>query len=48
MGANSSTNPDGSDSSLEDLDATRCREIESKAATGIILLLMKWLKISRK
>ncbi|KAI0119451.1 N1221-domain-containing protein [Daldinia grandis] len=46
MGANSSTNPDGSDSSLEDLDATRCREIELKAATGIILLLMKWLKIS--
>ncbi|KAI1764063.1 N1221-domain-containing protein [Hypoxylon sp. FL1150] len=31
---------------LEELDATRGREIESKAATGIILLLMKWLKIS--
>ncbi|KAI1391038.1 N1221-domain-containing protein [Hypoxylon trugodes] len=46
MGANSSANHDGSDPSQEDLDATRCREIESKAATGIILLLMKWLKIS--
>ncbi|KAI0133047.1 N1221-domain-containing protein [Hypoxylon sp. NC0597] len=37
---------DSSEPSLDDLDATRCREIESKAATGIILLLMKWLKIS--
>ncbi|KAI1415169.1 N1221-domain-containing protein [Hypoxylon sp. FL1857] len=46
MGASSSANHDGSEPSLEDLDATRCREIESKAATGIILLLMKWLKIS--
>lgn len=34
-------------SSLEDLDSIRAREIESKAATGIILLLLKWLKISR-
>ncbi|KXJ92664.1 hypothetical protein Micbo1qcDRAFT_117624 [Microdochium bolleyi] len=33
-------------SSLEDLDSIRAREIESKAATGIILLLLKWLKIS--
>ncbi|KAI0840085.1 N1221-domain-containing protein [Hypoxylon sp. FL0890] len=46
MGASSLANHDGSEPSLEDLDATRCREIESKAATGIILLLMKWLKIS--
>ncbi|KAI1138841.1 N1221-domain-containing protein [Hypoxylon sp. FL0543] len=46
MGASSSANHDGTEPSLEDLDATRCREIESKAATGIILLLMKWLKIS--
>ncbi len=36
------------DSSLEDLDAARGREIEAKAATGIILLLLKWLKLSRK
>ncbi|KAH7032930.1 uncharacterized protein B0I36DRAFT_265960 [Microdochium trichocladiopsis] len=33
-------------SSLEDLDSIRAREIESKATTGIILLLLKWLKIS--
>ncbi|KAI1375144.1 N1221-domain-containing protein [Hypoxylon crocopeplum] len=46
MGANGSANQEGNDPSIEDLDATRCREIESKAATGIILLLLKWLKIS--
>lgn len=36
------------DPSLEDLDAARGREIEAKAATGIILLLLRWLKVSRK
>ncbi|KAI0885128.1 N1221-domain-containing protein [Annulohypoxylon maeteangense] len=46
MGASSLANQDGTEPSLDDLDGTRCREIESKAATGIILLLMKWLKIS--
>ncbi|OTA61271.1 protein required for hyphal anastomosis [Hypoxylon sp. EC38] len=46
IAVNGSANHDGSEPSLDDLDATRCREIESKAATGIILLLMKWLKIS--
>lgn len=46
MGASSFANQDGTEPS-EELDATRNREIESKAATGIILLLMKWLKISR-
>ncbi|KAI1449886.1 N1221-domain-containing protein [Annulohypoxylon stygium] len=45
MGASSFANQDGTEPS-EELDATRNREIESKAATGIILLLMKWLKIS--
>ncbi|KAI0381779.1 N1221-domain-containing protein [Hypomontagnella monticulosa] len=44
MGASSSANQDSLES--EEMDATRSREIESKAATGIILLLMKWLKIS--
>ncbi|KAI2621732.1 N1221-domain-containing protein [Hypoxylon sp. NC1633] len=43
---NASQNSESIDPSLEELDATRCREVESKAATGIILLLMKWLKIS--
>ncbi|KAI1079354.1 N1221-domain-containing protein [Whalleya microplaca] len=42
----SSANQDGTEPPLEDLDNTRSREIESKAATGIILLLLKWLKIS--
>ncbi|KAI0166700.1 N1221-domain-containing protein [Hypoxylon sp. FL1284] len=46
MGTQGPTNQDGSEPSLEELDTTRGREIESKAATGIILLLMKWLKIS--
>ncbi|KAI0011157.1 N1221-domain-containing protein [Xylariaceae sp. FL0662B] len=41
-----SANPEGTEPPLEDLDATRSREIESKAGTGIILLLLKWLKIS--
>lgn len=41
------SNLDPNDGSAEDLDATRSREIESKAATGIMLLLLKWLKISR-
>ncbi|KAL7625026.1 Factor arrest protein 11 [Parahypoxylon ruwenzoriense] len=45
-GIGSSANNEGTEQSLEDLDATRCREIESKAATGIILLLLKWLKVS--
>ncbi|KAI5865452.1 N1221-domain-containing protein [Durotheca rogersii] len=45
-GVNNSPNHDGAELSLEEIDATRCREIESKAATGIILLLLKWLKVS--
>lgn len=47
-GINGVGNGDFHESSLEDLDSIRAREIESKAATGIILLLLKWLKISRK
>ncbi|KAI1498230.1 hypothetical protein F5X99DRAFT_412311 [Biscogniauxia marginata] len=46
LGMTGSTNQDSIDQSLEELDAARAREIESKAATGIILLLLKWLKIS--
>lgn len=33
--------------SLEELDAIRTREISGKAATGIVILLLKWLKTSR-
>lgn len=32
----------------EEVDAARTREITSKAMTGILLLLLKWLKLSRK
>lgn len=34
--------------SPEEVDAARTREITSKAMTGILLLLLKWLRISRK
>lgn len=46
-GLNGMAGPENVDMSLEDLDATRAREIESKALTGILLLLLKWFKISR-
>lgn len=36
------------DMSTEELDAVRSREIATKAATGTLLLLLKWLKLSRK
>ncbi|KAK6189308.1 hypothetical protein LQW54_013397 [Pestalotiopsis sp. IQ-011] len=32
--------------SLEDLDQVRARELEGKALSGVILLLLKWFKIS--
>jgi hypothetical protein len=38
---------DTSEQSPEELDAARTREITSKAVTGIILLLLKWFKVSR-
>lgn len=47
-GLNGTTGSDSHDLVLDDLDAARAREIEAKAATGIILLLLKWLKVSRK
>src|SRR6187551_715855 len=34
--------------SHEELDAARSREISTKAVSGILLLLLKWLKVSRK
>jgi hypothetical protein len=36
------------DLSLDDLDQARAREIEGKALTGILILLLKWFKVSRK
>lgn len=31
----------------EEIDAARTREISAKAVSGILLLLLKWLKVSR-
>lgn len=31
-----------------DVDEARSREIAAKAVTGILIMLLKWLKISRK
>lgn len=47
VGMNATAGSDSPDVSLEDLDATRKLEISAKAVTGILLLLLKWLKISR-
>ncbi|CAJ2508092.1 Uu.00g092780.m01.CDS01 [Anthostomella pinea] len=47
MGFNGSMNQDSMENSLSNGDtAGRNSELESKAATGILLLLLKWLKIS--
>ena len=35
------------DSGLEELNAVRSREISAKAISGILLLLLKWFKLSR-
>lgn len=45
---NNSANMDNTDPSPEELDAARTREITAKAVSGIMLLLLKWLKLSRK
>lgn len=48
-GANGGANsPPAPEPSIEDIDASRTREITAKAATGIILLMLKWFKVSRK
>jgi hypothetical protein len=33
--------------SLEELDIIRTQEVTSKAASGLLVLLLKWFKISR-
>ncbi|KAI1876479.1 hypothetical protein JX265_004005 [Neoarthrinium moseri] len=45
-GINGSGSQDSPDLSLEDLDQLRQRELEGKALSGVILLLLKWFKIS--
>ncbi len=36
------------DPAIEELNALRLREISSKAVSGVLLLLLKWFKISRR
>jgi hypothetical protein len=38
---------DASNLSIEDLDALRTQEITAKAASGLLLLMLKWFKTSR-
>jgi len=40
--------PPSSPPTLEEIDVTRHREIMSKAISAILLLLMKWFKVSRE
>jgi hypothetical protein len=39
---------DLSNLSLDDLEVLRTQEITAKAASGLMLLLLKWFKVSRK
>ncbi len=41
-------NEDGTDPVVEELNAIRSREITSKAVSGVLLVLLKWFKLSRK
>lgn len=49
-GANNTAgaNTDTPEPTPEELDAARTREITAKAVSGIMLLLLKWLKLSRE
>jgi hypothetical protein len=47
-GPNAAAGGDGSPNSDEEIDGTRNREITAKAVSGILLLLLKWLKLSRE
>ena len=40
-------NEDGTDPAVEELSGIRSREITSKAVSGILLVLLKWFKLSR-
>lgn len=44
---NGSASTEPPEPSAEELDAARTREITAKAVSGIMLLLLKWLKLSR-
>ena len=40
-------NDDGTDPVVEELNAVRLREITTKAVSGVLLMLLKWFKLSR-
>jgi len=44
----SASMPDVSNLSDEDLEALRTQEIAAKAASGVLILLIKWFKVSRE
>ena len=39
---------DPSDLPIDEIEAMRSREITAKAVSGILLILLKWFKVSRK
>lgn len=43
-----SDNEDGTDPVVEELNGIRSREITSKAVSGVLLMLAKWFKLSRR
>jgi Domain of unknown function (DUF3402) len=47
-GANGPAKGDVASPSDNDVDEIRSREIAAKAVTGTLILLLKWLKLSRK
>ena len=43
-----SENGDGTDPEVEELNAIRTREVTFKAISGIVIMLLKWFKLSRE
>ena len=41
-------NEDGTDPVVEELNTLRSREITTKAVSGVLLILLKWFKLSRR
>jgi len=39
---------DPADLPIDEIEAMRSREITAKAVSGILLMLLKWFKVSRK
>lgn len=47
-GSMNQNNPESVEMTPEEVDSARTREISAKAVSGILLLLLKWLKVSRE